>query len=80
MKKIVFFASVLFMMAACNKKPGGNHQVIPVFHEPVEVPSHDDHGTDHSSHETHQTEEATEVALTTTDSATVKQDTIQAGH
>lgn len=64
MKKIIFLASVLVMMASCNKKPGGNHDVLPVVHPPVEAPSHDDHGA-HGAHDNHAKDEhATEEHAT----------------
>ncbi|WP_068597664.1 hypothetical protein ACF3NR_08790 [Vaginella massiliensis] len=81
MKKIVFVASVLVLTVACNKKPTGNHQVLPVVHEPVEVPSHDAHAAHdtQNSHAKHEEVKDT-VTVITKDSVAVKQDTEQAGN
>ncbi|ADX67258.1 hypothetical protein [Weeksella virosa] len=77
MKKIVFLASFMVLAISCNKKPGGNHAILPVTHPPVEVPSHEDHPVTHKEATTEEAPKKDSVEATATETVE-KKDTVEA--
>ncbi|MFV0305641.1 MAG: hypothetical protein ACK5IC_09205 [Moheibacter sp.] len=70
MKKIGFLIIGAFLFVACDNKPGGNKDILPVVKEgTVEAVSHD-HDTHHGDENTHKTEEEHNHNHTTEDTHT----------
>ncbi|WP_413532440.1 hypothetical protein [Empedobacter brevis] len=87
MKKLILLVAIAAFATSCNSKPGVNHGVLPVVHEPATAEEmHHKTEAAHEAHEKHEEaveekhEEIKDSVKTAETTKVEKKDTVKAGH